>query len=325
VSFAVVPDHSHILAPQVSSFGTTAILDFHLPIRQPGAVLRCRVEASPQEVSRLQRHLHRALNHRHSGWAMAGMVMLLTVCGWVVGGEEGARLAVAGSTPPPGGAPISAAAMQQLFGARLLRYAELPAVFDVLHDICRRARLRRVPVLYCLPAPHSMNAYAFGGPDGSAITLTEGLLRGMTLGEIAGILAHEVAHIRNHDAWAMSWAAALQRAISLTSFIGLMSLQARPDRAAVGQPLAAVLANAPAIGQLLGLALSRIRELDADALALDLIDDSRALIAALDKLERHHTGARVAPPAACEEDPRRFLRSHPATSERVGTLLRLAS
>jgi heat shock protein HtpX len=214
--------------------------------------------------------------------------------------------------------------MQRWFGARLLRPAEMPALFDVLHDICRRARLHRPPDLYYLPAPHSMNAYALGGPEGSAITLTEGLLRGMTLGEIAGILAHEVAHIRNNDTWAMSWAAALQRAISLTSLIGLVSLQGPHGQTASARPLALLLTSAPAIGQLLCLALSRIRELDADAVALELIDDTQALIAALDKLEHHHTGSRVTPMAAYEEGPRRFLRSHPATSERVGTLLRLA-
>ncbi len=120
----------------------------------------------------------------------------------------------------------------------------------------------------------------------------------------------------------MGWAAALQRAIALTSLIGLVSLRARP--AAVAGPMAALLAGAPALGQLLCLALSRIRELDADALALELIDDSRALIAALDKLEHHHTGARVTSLAAHDEGPARFLRSHPATAERVDTLLRLA-
>jgi heat shock protein HtpX len=313
------------LAPQVSRAGTTAILDIHLPTGQPGAVLRCRVEASPQEVTCLQRHLHRALSQRESGWALTGLVLLLAVCGWVVDGEKGAHWAVAGGMPSSGTAAITPAFTQRWFGARLLRPADMPALFDMLHDICRRARLRRMPDLYYLPEPHSMNAYALGGADGSAaITLTEGLLRGMTPAEIAGILAHEVAHIRNNDAWAMSWAAALQRAIAHTSLAGLVSLQVRPDRAAAGPPLAALLASAPQIGQLLCLALSRIRELDADVLALDLIDDSQALIAALDKLERHHTGAHVTPLAVREEGPRRYLRSHPATSERVGALLLLA-
>jgi heat shock protein HtpX len=198
----------------------------------------------------------------------------------------------------------------------------MPGLFHLLADVCRQARLSRLPDLYYLAAPGSMNAYALGGPDGSAIVLTEGLLRAMTLGEVAGILAHEVAHISNNDAWAMNWAAALHSAIEWTSSTGLALLraQARP----ADQPLAALLHAAPTIGRLLGLALSRFRELDADATALEFTEDSHGLVAALDKLERHHTGAPVSRFGARDANPMRFLRSHPATVERVGTLLSLA-
>jgi heat shock protein HtpX len=72
------------------------------------------------------------------------------------------------------------------------------------------------------------------------------------------------------------------------------------------------------------LALSRTRELDADATALELTGDGQALIAALDKLERHHAGFPALPAAPGDEGPTRLLRSHPATSERVGALLSLA-
>ena len=171
-----------------------------------------------------------------------------------------------------------------------------------------------------------MNAYALGGPERSAIVLTEGLLRGMTREEIAGILAHEVAHIRNNDAWTMSWTTALRRAIDWTSLAGLALLRTRHHHGSMtsGRPLATLLSAAPTLGQLLGLALSRVREMDADATALELTGDSRALIAALDKLERHHTGSAPSRTSAFVHDPARLLRSHPATSERVGTLLNLA-
>jgi heat shock protein HtpX len=89
------------------------------------------------------------------------------------------------------------------------------------------------------------------------------------------------------------------------------------------RPSAALLNAAPMLGRLLGLALSRTRELDADATALELTGDSRALIAALDKLERHHVGLPVLCLTACDDDPMRLLRSHPATSARVGALLSL--
>jgi heat shock protein HtpX len=119
----------------------------------------------------------------------------------------------------------------------------------------------------------------------------------------------------------MACAGALHRAIALTSLIGLA-----PGHGAAGAhgPLATFLASAPKISELLCLALSRIRELDADATALELTDNTQALIAALNKLEHHHTGAVAWPMAAFEDGLTRFLRSHPPTLERVGTLLRLA-
>jgi heat shock protein HtpX len=166
-----------------------------------------------------------------------------------------------------------------------------------------------------------MNAYALGGPDRSAITLTEGLLRGMTASEIAGILAHEVAHICNNDGWAMRWAAALHRVIALTSLSGLTSLQ---GNRVLGRPLAVLLRSASTISHLLCLALSRARELDADAFALELVDDPRALVAALDKLERHHTNSPFAFTAAPSSSLIGYLRSHPETTERVSMIMSLA-
>jgi len=245
------------------------------------------------------------------------MVALLALAGFIIGGEAGARWALTGGTPPPGAPGLSSAAMRRL-GARRLAPAEMPALFDLLRQICCRAGLARLPDLYVLAVPDSMNAYALGGPEHAAIALTEGLLRGMTLAEIGGILAHEVAHIRNNDAWAMTWASAFNRAIALTSLIALMLVD-RHD--GPRRPLAALLGAAPAIGQLLCLALSRIRETDADATALELIDDPHAFVAALHKLEDHHAGVRTWGPTA---DGPPALRSHPATWERVGLLMLLA-
>ena len=326
ISFALVPavplgDRLRFLRS-----GTAVILELHLPTDRAGVVLRCRIEASSQDLSQelwwLRRHAHRTVNHRSSTWAIAGMVLLLAACGWIVGGAEGARQAVSSGLPRSDSLVISQGAMYRWFGAHPLRPGEMPGLFHLLADVCSRARLPRLPDLYYLPTPGSMNAYALGGPEGSAIVLTEGLLRAMTLGEIGGILAHEVAHISNNDAWAMNWAAALHSAIERTSSTGLALLctQAAP----ADQPFSALLKAAPALGRLLGLALSRFRELDADATALELTEDSHGLVAALDKLERHHTGAPVPRAAAREDNPMRFLRSHPATAERVGTLLSLA-
>jgi heat shock protein HtpX len=327
LTFDLIPSPGRHLAemPRFSYSGVMGMVETDLATGRSGVAFRYRIQGSAHDLSRLQRRLNRDFNERRSGRVMAGMVLLLALCGWISGGEDGVRRAVAECTPADEDMAISPEVMRRRFGARRLHPHEVPALFDMLQGICRRANLARLPDLYFIAAPHSMNAYALGGPDGSAITLTEGLLRGMTLGEIAGILAHEVAHIRNNDGWAMRWAAALHRAIAQASQVGLMSLRmergwgATPDK-----PLAMLLGGASAIGQLLCLALSRIRELDADALALELIDDAQALVAALHKLEHHHTGSPFMSAATPESTMLGFLRSHPATWERVGTLLSLA-
>jgi heat shock protein HtpX len=321
ISFALVPVGASSDWLQYAHSGTGLIVDLHLPTDRPGVALRCRIDANSANLAALRQCAHRAVNHQHSTWLIAGMVLLLAACGFIVGGEEGARSAIAQGIPRSNG--VSREAIHRWFGARRLDTGECPGLFHALADICRRAHLSRLPDLYFIAAPNSMNAYALGGPEGSAIVLTEGLLRGMTLGEIAGILAHEVAHICNNDAWAMGWAASLQQAIEQASLIGFAALRAC-DGVTAGRPFDTFLQAAPGIGRLLCLALSRIRELDADATALALTGDSLSLVAALDKLERHHTGLPVLPAAAFEDKAARFLRSHPATSERVGTLLSLA-
>ena len=324
ISFALIHAVPRAEMLQLVRSGATVVLDLHLPTDQPGIFLSCRIDLCSQDLSRLRRSFHQAANHRSSALAIAGMTLLLAVCGWIVGGTEGVHRALTGGAPRQDGSAIAHETIFRWFGARLLRPAEAPGLFSILVDVCRRARLSRLPDIYCLPAPSQMNAYALGGPEGAAIILTEGLLRGMTRDEIAGILAHEVAHIRSNDIWTMSWAAALHRSIEWTSLAGLALLRAQHGCMAVSPSLAALLRAAPSIAQLLCLALSRTRELDADATALELTGDWQALIAALRKLERHHAGFLVPSAAARDDGTMRLLRSHPATSERVGALLCLA-
>jgi heat shock protein HtpX len=325
VTLAVVPSALSATPARCAAHGDGIRVEVHLPSLHPGLALRVCIHGTAPELLRLQRQLNRTVNHRHSGQVLAGMLLLLAVCGFVVGGLDGARGAVAHGTLQPADFEVSPLVMERRFGARLLRAADVPLLFVRLHDICRRAGLLRQPELYYLPAPQSMNAYALGSTERSAIVLTQGLLDRMTPAEVAGILAHEVAHIRNNDGLAMTWAARLQRSVAATSLAALKMANGRGLAVAASSPLAIFLFSAPAIGQLLYLALSRVRELDADALALDLIDDPRSLVAALHKLEHFHATRGLPSQAALENGLARLVRSHPATSERVGILLRLAA
>jgi heat shock protein HtpX len=324
LSIDIVPSHAARVSemPRFLFAGSRGILEADLPSGQTGFVLRCRIHGSAHDLSDLQRHLNRTINERRSGRVMAGMVLLLALCAWISGGDEAVRRAVLESAPGDDTVVvISPEVMRRRFGARQLYRHEMPVLFGLLDDICRRANLARSPEIYYIAASVSMNAYALGGPDRSAITLTEGLLRGMTRSEISGILAHEVAHICNNDGWAMGWAAALHRMIALISLSGLTSSQ---GNRVLGRPLVAFLRGASTISHLLCLALSRARELDADAFALELVDDPRALVAALAKLERHHTNSPFAFTAAPSSSLMGYLRSHPATAERVSMIMSLA-
>jgi heat shock protein HtpX len=295
-----------------------SVLD--LATDRSGIALQCRTPASSRALSRLRRDIHRVINHRSSAWAIAGLIILLAVCAWIVEGAEGARRVVTTGNSRSRSRIISREALHRWFGAFPLSAAEMPGLFSILRDVCRRSGLPRLPDLYHVPARGDMNAYALGGPEAAAIILTGGLLRGMTPAEITGILAHEVAHICNNDTWAMDWVADLRCAIEWTSLAGLALVRAR--NGGFNYPLEALLQVAPALGHLLGLALCRIRELDADATALELTGDLHGLVAALDKLERHHSSI-PALPIAIIQDGSHLLRSHPATLERVSTLLSL--
>jgi heat shock protein HtpX len=130
-----------------------------------------------------------------------------------------------------------------------------------------------------------------------------------------------LAHISNNDRFAMDWATSLQRAIAITALAGLSGQR---NGWGTGTALTALLRSAPSIGQLLYMALSRSRELDADASALDLIDRPHALVAALNKLEQFHAHAQLVPIQAMDDGVTRLLRSHPTAYERVGFLAQLA-
>ena len=138
-------------------------------------------------------------------------------------------------------------------GARPLQLVETPALYSILLVICRRAGLNRVPELYLLPFP-GMNAYALGGPDNACISVTQDLLRSLSRQEIAGIFAHEVAHILHCDGDAMNWAEMVQQAIT--------EMASRSG--------SHLLAHAPLLARMLISALSRVREIAADVRAIDL-------------------------------------------------------
>nr|WP_252393820.1 M48 family metalloprotease [Candidatus Rhodoblastus alkanivorans] len=278
-----------------------------------------RPRRRPESLARLKRSLQHDLHSQSSERVMAGLIGLHALCA-----------KAADKTRKPEWSPSdirhSMRATERrphdalrAFGAKPLRCADAPALYAILLDICLRAGLTRVPELFLLPCP-GMNAYALGGRDNACISVTRGLLSGLSRDEIAGIFAHEVAHILHCDSSAMNWAVAIQREIADLAMRGVKDLMTRSqDLARIG-PQALLLAAAPAMAQLLISALSRARELAADARAIDLIEHPRALVAALCKLEYFHTGLTPFDAHLRHDPTMRALHSHPGTWERIAQL-----
>jgi heat shock protein HtpX len=226
------------------------------------------------------------------------------------------------------GSRVSPRILLPLLGARELSDYEAPTLTALVRELARRAELKVVPRLYYLPIP-VMQAFTTGRPDDAAITVSDGLLRRLTLRELAGILAHEVSHVRHYDTWILLLADVVTRMTRALSFVGLLLVVVNLPLVMMGYvhvPWAFVLllVFAPAISTLLQLALSRAREYDADFGAAALTGDPRGLAAALVKLERAQTGfwESLLMPGRRTPEPS-FLRTHPETEERVRRLTAL--
>ncbi|WP_163560541.1 zinc metalloprotease HtpX [Halomonas sp. NO4] len=213
-------------------------------------------------------------------------------------------------------------------GAGLLRRHQAPALYRLLDALYRRAGLETTPLLYYAPSPE-LNAFAVGDRRDGGIAVTDGLLRTLSLRELAGVLAHEVSHLRHGDTRVMSIAAAMTRLTVWVTTVVQVSILLMLPMILSGQlafPWLALLlvAMAPTLSTLLQLALSRNREYTADLEAIAITGDAHGLASALQVLE-HHQGQWLAtlfgrqPPAWID-----WLRTHPPTQERVQRLMALA-
>lgn len=206
---------------------------------------------------------------------------------------------------------------------------------DDLVEIARRAGMP-TPRLFLSPDPQP-NAFATGRNDKTALVcVTAGLLRVLDRSEVRGVVAHEVAHIRNKDILIGSIAAAVATAISaianLALFAGMFGGNSDEDgpNPAVTMLLAIL---APIAAGLMQMALSRSREFEADRIGAELLGDPRPLASVLTKLDRtskeipmdvdpaHATAYIVNPLTGRQADFTKLFMTHPPMEERIARLL----
>jgi heat shock protein HtpX len=277
-----------------------------------------RIDAAVQQRHNRRNTLHTILLIAGTGLIMG--VLAYTMFGWI--GLLGA--AVFGAFGIISLGRVSPKMVLSLYKARPLLPDEAPELHQIMRELSKRADLPAVPMLHYVPTK-MMNAFAVGHRNDSAIAVTDGLLRAMNMRQIAGILAHEVAHIKSGDLKVMGLADVLNRITSLLSNLGLIGVPLVLGTGLNIPILGLVLMiAAPTLGGLLQLGLSRAREYDADLDGATLTGDPEGLASALKILEEKQGGkweGLVLPGSRLPQPS--MLRTHPKTEDRIKKLMAL--
>jgi heat shock protein HtpX len=278
------------------------------------------------------------MNTFRTGLLLAAMTGLFLAIGYLMGGQGGMLLAF-----------IFAAGMNlftywnadkmvlRMQGAREIDRSAAPQFHDMVASLARRASLP-MPKVYLMDNPQP-NAFATGrNPENAAVAATTGLLKLLSPEEVAGVMAHELAHVKNRDTLEMTVTATLAGAISMLANFGF--LFGGRDRNSPLGPLGgiALLILAPLAATVVQLAVSRTREYDADRGGAEISGDPAALASALVKIsnaaQRIVNRDAEANPAMAHlfivnplsgQRMDNLFSTHPATENRVAALERMAA
>ena len=277
------------------------------------------------------------MNTMRTGLLLAAMTGLFLAVGYLLGGQSGMMIAF-----------LAAAGMNlfaywngdkmvlRMHGARQIDRSAAPEFYDLIEELARRGNLP-MPKVYVMDNPQP-NAFATGrNPQNSAVAATTGLLQLLTRDEIAGVMAHELAHVKNRDTLLMTVTATFAGAISMIANFGF--LFGGRDR---NNPLGAVgtimlLVLAPLAAMVVQMAISRTREYAADRGGAEMSGQPLALASALAKIagaaERIGNPAAEANPATAHmfiinplsgQRMDNLFSTHPAPENRIAALQNMA-
>lgn len=269
---------------------------------------------------------------------MAAMTALFMGLGGLIGGGQGAMIALAAA----GAMNLFAywnsdRAVLSMAGARAVDEASAPDFVRLVHGLADGAGMPR-PKVYVIETDQP-NAFATGrNPQNAAVAATTGLLRAMSREEIAAVMAHELAHIRNRDTLIMTITATMAGAISMLANFAFFFGGSGRDRPGgmIGGILMMILA--PLAAGLVQMAISRSREYEADRAGAEICGNPLWLASALTRIEA--LASRIDNPAA-ERNPAvahmfiinplhahardRLFATHPSTANRVAALEAMAA
>jgi heat shock protein HtpX len=276
------------------------------------------------------------MNIARTGLLLAALTALFLVVGYLLGGRSGAVIALAIAIATNVFAWWRSDSMVlRMHDARPVTRASAPELHALVQELAQRAQLP-LPAIYLIETDQP-NAFATGrDPYHSAVAVTRRLMQSLSREELAGVIAHELAHIRNRDTLTMTIAATIAGAIGFLGnfafFFGGSRDGERPN------PIAAILIMllAPLAASLVQMAISRTREYSADRLGAQICGQPRWLASALQRIEQAGSGRVMATaehnPASAHMfiiNPLRMggvdnlFRTHPRTEDRIRALLAL--
>ena len=277
------------------------------------------------------------MNYLKTGLLLVALTMLFVWIGGYFGGNVGATYAFIFALLINFGVYwFSDKIVLSMYSAKEVETGEVPELYNIVRELTSNAKLP-MPRVYIAPQ-NSPNAFATGrNPKHAAVCVTQGILNILSREELKGVIAHELAHIKNRDTLIMTVAATIAGAITMLAswarwaaiFGGFGS---RGGRSRNSNMLGYIfmLIVAPLAAMLIQLAISRSREYAADRRAVSVARTSTGLASALLKLEK---GARAHPMQANQTTAHLFIvnplrgggiaglfSTHPPIQERVKRL-----
>ncbi|MCP5363633.1 MAG: zinc metalloprotease HtpX [Hyphomicrobiales bacterium] len=268
---------------------------------------------------------------------LAGLTALFLAVGYVIGGEGGMLIALAVAVAMNAFAYWNSDKMVlRMYNARPADARSAPELFGLVQQLSQRAGVP-MPRVYIIDNPQP-NAFATGrNPEHAAVAATTGLMRLLNHQELAGVMAHELAHIKNRDTLIMTVTATLAGALSMLAQFGLF-FGGNRDNQSNGFLNIILIILAPLAAMLVQMAISRTREFSADRIGAEICGHPLWLASALQKLE---SGARRVDNHQAEDNPAtahlfivnplhgrslaNLFATHPAIEDRVKALRTIAA
>lgn len=275
------------------------------------------------------------MNFMRTGMLIAGLTALFMAAGYLIGGQGGMWIALLIA----GGMNLFSywnadRMVLSMYGAREVDARTAPEYYGIVQRLAARAELP-MPRVYVIDTPQP-NAFATGrNPQNAAVAASTGLLAMLSADEVAGVMAHELSHVKHRDTLTMTITATIAGAISMLANFAFFFGGRRDNNNPFG--FVGVIATAllaPIAAMLVQMAVSRTREYAADRMGAEISGKPAALASALSKIAG---AAAHIPNDAAEANPAtahlfiinplsgqrmdNLFSTHPATENRIAALM----